>query len=40
MRIDNPNLDLLGIQVREERYTGDKFANRGEQVILDAATTV
>jgi hypothetical protein len=37
MRIDNPNYDLSSLEVREERYAGDKFVNRGAQVILNAA---
>jgi hypothetical protein len=34
MRVDNPNYDLSD-RPREDRYIRDKFANRGEQVILD-----
>lgn len=37
MRTDNWNYDLSTIEAREDRYIRDKFANRGEQLILDAA---
>jgi hypothetical protein len=37
MRIDNRNYDISGLIEREDRYSGDKFSNRREQVILDTA---
>lgn len=37
IQIDNENYDMSITIEREDRYAGDKFANRREQVILDAA---
>ena len=35
IRADNPNRDLSHLPIQEDRYTRDKFVNRGEQVILN-----
>jgi hypothetical protein len=35
MRISNINYDMSTTKQREDRYAGDKFVNRREQVILN-----